>query len=323
MAGAGDVLTEARGELRAAPPDAFVETRKQLAARLAADGHREEAAELRKERRPQLGAWGVNQLVDAAAQELVDLIEVSDRLAELLGDSLDGDAAVELRESMRERQQLLQELADRADAAMRAAGHPGHRDEMLATIDAASMDDTYRTELLDGRLAKVLPPPARFGPVGHRRVAGGREAGGSRRSAGRRAGDRAAPGSRRRRADARGATTKEEQHERERQEREDARVAQRIERATEVVSERSAEAEVAAAERETADRRAKSPRRGWRVPKRTSRPPRRRAAARRAVAGAGPGQGGPGGREACSRRGRAPRGGWISRPASTCAGIGG
>ena len=47
---------------------------------------------------------------------------MSDRLAELLGDSLDGDAAVELRESMRERQQLLQELADRADAVMRAAG---------------------------------------------------------------------------------------------------------------------------------------------------------------------------------------------------------
>jgi hypothetical protein len=227
VAGAGDLLTEARGELRAAPPDAFVETRKQLAARLAADGHREEAAELRKERRPQLGAWGVNQLVDAAAQELVDLIEVGDRLAELLGDSLDGDAAVELREAMRERQQLLQELADRADTAMRAAGHSGHRDEMLATIDAASMDETHRAELLDGRLAKVLPPPARFGPVAASPV-------------------EATPRERRRAPSIAPVTEL-------RPAREDARVALRIERATEVVSQRSAEAEAAAAERETAE----------------------------------------------------------------------
>jgi hypothetical protein len=251
VAGAGDVLTEARGELRAAAPDAFVETRKQLAARLAADGHREEAAELRKERRPQLGAWGVNQLVDAAAQELVDLIEVSDRLAELLGDSLDGDAAVELREAMRERQQLLQELADRADAGMRAAGHPGHRDEMLATIDAASMDDVHRAELLDGRLVKVLPPPARFGPA----VMAASPAE-SRPREPRRA-PAVAPVTELRpaRSDAPAdAPSRTAQQEHERREREDARTAQRIQRATEIVSQRSAEAGVAAAERQTADR---------------------------------------------------------------------
>ena len=305
MAGAGDVLTEARGELRAAPPDAFVETRKQLAARLVAGGHREEAAELRKERRPQLGAWGVNQLVDAAAQELVDLIEVSDRLAELLGDSLDGDAAVELRESMRERQQLLQELADRADAAMRAAGHPGHRDEMLATIDAASMDDTYRTELLDGRLAKVLPPPARFGPVVPAAASAATTSTEARRT------PAVAPVTELRPvrddagADARGATTKQAQRERERQEREEARVAQRIERATAVVSERTAEAELAIAERETADQVNEIAAARVADAEADLAARARRAAARGAIAGAGPGQGGPGDGEARSSRGRA------------------
>jgi hypothetical protein len=238
VADSGDVLTEARAELRAAPLDAFVETRKQVAARLAADGHRDEAAELRKERRPQLGAWGVNQLVDSAAQDLVDLVEVSDRLASLLGDSLDADAAVELREAVRERQQLLQELADRADATMRAAGHPGHRDEMLATIDAATMDDARRAELLDGRLAKVLPPPARFGPVGL-----------SESEPGARAQPREpalAPVTelRRRDDDSRG---------RKEAERDAARAAQRIERATEVVTRRSADAEAATTARAAAD----------------------------------------------------------------------
>jgi hypothetical protein len=248
VADAGDLLTEARGELRAAAPDAFVETRKQLAARLSADGHRAEAAELRKERRPQLGAWGVNQLVDAAAQELVDLIEVSDRLAELLGDSLDGDAAVELREAMRERQQLLQELADRADGAMRAAGHPGHRDEMLATIDAASMHDTLRAELLDGRLAKVLPPPARFGPA----VTVPSEPEPRERPRG----PSVAPVTelRPRRGGARTVVPADAggEKERGRQEREAARAAARIERATAIVSRRSAEAGAASADREAA-----------------------------------------------------------------------
>jgi hypothetical protein len=225
-----DVLAGARAELRAALPDAFVETRKQLAARLTADGHRGEAAELRKERRPQLGAWGVNQLVDSAAQELVDLVEVSDRLADLLGMPLDGDGAVELREAMRERQQLLQELADRADAAMRGAGHPGHRDEMLATIDAASGDERARAELLDGRLVKVLPPPARFGPAS------------------------LAPSG--------GPVTELPRREPElapvtelprRSPRDEARTAARIERATGLVERRSADVDAATAEGEAAD----------------------------------------------------------------------
>jgi hypothetical protein len=238
----GDVLSAARAELRAAPPDAFVETRKELAARLTKEGHRTEAAELRKDRRPQLGAWGVNQLVDAAAQELVDLVEVSDHLAGLLGASIDADAAVELREAMRERQQLLQELADRADAAMRGAGHPGHRDEMLATIDAASGDETHRAELLEGRLARVLPPPARFGPL----VAAAPDA------------PARAP-----KAEPVLATVTElprrdggdggDARARKAQEREAARIAQRVERATEVVARRTDEADAAAAEREAAD----------------------------------------------------------------------
>jgi len=233
----GDVLTDARAELRAAPPDAFVDTRKELASRLAAGGHRSEAAELRKERRPQLGAWGVNQLVDVAAQELVDLVDVSDRLAALLGDRLDGEAAVELREAMRERQLLLQELADRADAAMRAIGHPGHRDEMLATIDAASMDEEHRAELLDGRLAKVLPPPARFGPGV---LGGGDEPARAPRGEPALATVTELP----RRGDAARVRRVDE--------RAEARAAQRIARATETVDRRRAEAEEAQAARESA-----------------------------------------------------------------------
>jgi hypothetical protein len=234
-----DVLTAARAELRAAPPDAFVETRKELAARLTKDGHRTEAAELRKDRRPQLGAWGVNQLVDAAAQELVDLLEVSDHLAGLLGGSIDADAAVELREAMRERQQLLQELADRADAAMRGAGHPGHRDEMLATIDAASMDETHRAELLEGRLARVLPPPARFGPMI--------------------AAEPDAPARAPKPAPTLATVTELPRREggderaRKAREREAARIAQRVERAAEVVARRTDEADAAKADREAAD----------------------------------------------------------------------
>jgi hypothetical protein len=236
-----EVLSGARAELRAAPPDSFVETRKQLAARLTADGHRGEAAELRKERRPQLGAWGVNQLVDSAAQELVDLVEVSDRLADLLGVPLDGDAAVELREAMRERQQLLQELADRADSAMRGAGHPGHRDEMLATIDAASVDERSRTELLDGRLVKVLPPPARFGP-GSLAPAGGPSTELPRRE------PELAPVTELPRR-----TPRDEERARKEQEREEARVVARVERATGLVERRSADVDAATAEREAAD----------------------------------------------------------------------
>jgi hypothetical protein len=236
-----DVLTGARAELRAAPPDAFVETRKQLTARLTADGHRAEAAELRKERRPQLGAWGVNQLVDLAAQELVDLVEVSDRLADLLGVPLDGDAAVELREAMRERQQLLQELADRADAAMHAVGHPGHRDEMLATIDAASADERARAELLDGRLVKVLPPPARFGPASPTPSGG--------------------PASQPRPEPKLAPVTelprrspRDEERARREQEREETRAAARLERATGLVERRSADVDAATAERDSAVR---------------------------------------------------------------------
>jgi len=235
----GDVLAAARAELRAAPPDKFVDVRKDLAARLTKEGHRTEAATLRKERRPQLGAWGVNQLADGAAQELVDLIEVSDHLAELLGASIDADAAVELREAMRERQQLLQELADRADTAMRGAGHPGHRDEMLATIDAASMDETHRSELLEGRLLRVLPPPARFGPM----VATTTDA------------PARAPREKPALATVTELPRRDDGDERARkaQEREAARIAQRVERATDVVNRRSDEADAAAAEREAAD----------------------------------------------------------------------
>jgi hypothetical protein len=180
----------------------------------------------------------VNQLVDTSAQDLVDLVEVSDRLASLLGDSIDADAAVELREAVRERQQLLQDLADRADAAMRAAGHPGHRDEMLATIDAATMDDARRAELLDGRLAKVLPSPARFGPVGLSESDPAARAR-SREPA-------LAPVTELRRRDDDSRVRKE-------QEQGAARAAQRIERAREGVTRRSADAGAATTARAAAD----------------------------------------------------------------------
>lgn len=146
-------------ELFSLPPGEFTAARDALAKRLRADGDKEVAAEVKKLRRPTVGAWAVNT-VARAHRELVDAVQdAGRRLAEAQRQAPGRGTRDALRHATVERR-------DAVTAAVRAAvalAGEQHRDGIAATFEAAAAgDDRVR----EGRLTKELDAPSGFGVLG-------------------------------------------------------------------------------------------------------------------------------------------------------------
>lgn len=159
MAGDVDPEVDALFDL---PVDAFVAARGALAKARRAAGDREVAAAVKQLRRPTLSAWALNQLARRHPDDVRTLVEQGAALAEAQEQALAG-ARVDLREAGRARTDTLRRLTRAADAVLGGQGSAAHRDEVVATLTAASSDPASGALLLEGRLSEPLEAPSGFG----------------------------------------------------------------------------------------------------------------------------------------------------------------
>ncbi len=154
-----DPETDALFDLAA---DAFVAARDALAKARRAAGDRASAASVKQLRRPTLSAWALNQLARRHPDDVRTLVDQGTALAAAQDQALAG-ATVDLREPGRARMETLRRLTRAAEAELAGQGSTGHRDEVVATLTAASVDQASAALLLQGRLSEPLAAPSGFG----------------------------------------------------------------------------------------------------------------------------------------------------------------
>jgi hypothetical protein len=150
-------------ELYMLPVRDFTAARDRLAAKLAADDERDRAREVKALRRPTVAAWVVNQLAHRHRAALRRLIDAGEVLRKAQRRLVRGGNAGELRAAAKQRQEVLRELRRLAQGILREAGAAPHLDDILATLEAASIDPAAARAVTAGRLARELPRPSGFG----------------------------------------------------------------------------------------------------------------------------------------------------------------
>ena len=150
-------------ELFLFPLREFTAARDRLAAQLVAAKQRDRAREVKGLRRPTVAAWVVNQLAHrhaAAVRRLLDAGAVLRRAQYALGRRGSAD---DFRAATKRRQETLRELRALAAPLLREAGSAAHLDDVLATLEVASVDPAAAKAVTSGRLSRELPRPAGFG----------------------------------------------------------------------------------------------------------------------------------------------------------------
>jgi hypothetical protein len=157
-------VKEATRDLFALPPEEFIAARDRLAAELKDAGNTEEAAEIKKLRRPSIVAWAVNVAARDRPEDVAALREAGQALRRAQRKALSGGGGDDLRRATDGRRALIQTLADAGVAAMGERGAT-HRDAIAATLDAASVDDELGERLQAGILEREARPAAGFGSI--------------------------------------------------------------------------------------------------------------------------------------------------------------
>jgi hypothetical protein len=160
---AHDDLDVAIDELFRLPPDRFVAQRDALAASLREDKRKEDAAAVKKLRRPTVAAWAVNRLADVDADRLTDLAALPRQIRDAQQAAVNGDPSA-MRTTQRRRMELVGGLTDAALRAARDAGvdAEGSRRDVTGLREAASLDPSVAAEVTSGRLQRTVEPPSAF-----------------------------------------------------------------------------------------------------------------------------------------------------------------
>ena len=140
-------------DLYSLPLDDFTEARDALASELRSAGRKEEAAEVKKLRKPSLAAWAVNQLAREKSEAMEELFELRDRIE-------NSTSATDMRAASEDRRKLIAELVDRAGSILTVAGRATGANTMQAITQTLHAGDTEdeRDALLHGRLSRELSP---------------------------------------------------------------------------------------------------------------------------------------------------------------------
>jgi hypothetical protein len=166
-----EALDAALARLRATPLDGFLEARKALAAELKAAGRKDDAKVVAAVRKPTASAWAVDQLHHLRPDELGELLALGEELRTGQRRALStGQGGAALRETAARRRALVRALTDAAAGALGDGGRavsPSTRDEISATLDAATVDPDVAAALAEGSLEKAAVAPAGFGPLEH------------------------------------------------------------------------------------------------------------------------------------------------------------
>jgi hypothetical protein len=144
-------------ELYALAPEEFTAARNALAKQLKADGHKDEAAEVAKLRRPSVAAWALNQVARSSPDVVEAAIAAGEELRAATEATVAGKAG-ELRAAT---------AAERAAAnavVKAAATHLGPRADalgpaLLATIRVAALDEEVADQLRRGVLVSEQEQP--------------------------------------------------------------------------------------------------------------------------------------------------------------------
>jgi hypothetical protein len=151
-------------DLYGLPPGEFIAARDRLAAELKDAGRADEAAAVKKLKRPSIVAWAVNAASRERPEDVAALREAGQELRRAQRKALSGGGGEDLRRATDDRRALNQTLADAGVAAIGTRGG-AHRDAIAETFDAASVDDELGERLQAGILEREARPPAGFGAI--------------------------------------------------------------------------------------------------------------------------------------------------------------
>jgi hypothetical protein len=143
------------------PLDAFIGSRKALAAALKREGKAEASEAALRLTKPSPSAWAVNQVYWHARETWNRLLSAADALRGLQERMLAGHTA-DPREAMAARQRAAQGVVERAVSALRDAGNPvtdATRQRVAVTVDAIAAYGSGSTVYTPGRLTVDLDPP--------------------------------------------------------------------------------------------------------------------------------------------------------------------
>jgi hypothetical protein len=158
----GQVRTPA--DLYALPTDEFIAARDALAKDLKEQGRADEAAEVKKLRRPSVVAWALNRAAREGPEEVEALLEAGGELRRAQRATLSVAGTDDLRRASEARRAVIQRLADAAVSVIGDRGGP-HRDAIEGTLTAASVDQELGRRLQEGTLEREARPAAGFGAV--------------------------------------------------------------------------------------------------------------------------------------------------------------
>ena len=133
-------ITQGMRELYSLPPEEFIGARDRLAGELKDAGKAEDAAAVKKLRKPSIVAWAVNAAARDRPEDVEGLRQAGQALRRAQRKALSGGGGEDLRRATDDRRVLIGSLTDAGVAAIGARG-AAHRDAIAATLDAASVDD--------------------------------------------------------------------------------------------------------------------------------------------------------------------------------------
>lgn len=157
---------DAASLFRVAPED-FVRERDALARRLVEDGRADDAAAVKRLRKPTLALWSLNRLARDAPEDVAALLTAGGELRAAQQAAVTGGGADRLRAATDERRAIVARLVDAAASALAGLGRDptGLRDQLATALETASLDPVAGEALAAGLLTEVPSTPAGFGDV--------------------------------------------------------------------------------------------------------------------------------------------------------------
>ena len=180
MAASVDV-DELTRQLYSTAPEDFVRRRGEGVRQLKEAGDTESAANVAKLAKPSMSAWSVNLLASRRADLIDAIVDRGDRLRTAHSG---GGGAKEIRAAQQARQVTIREATECAVELTGRHISDAHRDEIAATLEAASFDSEAAAEVRAGRLVRPLGAPTGFAPLGGLTVITGGRADSRRATAG-------------------------------------------------------------------------------------------------------------------------------------------
>ncbi|TMK35853.1 MAG: hypothetical protein E6G58_07845 [Actinobacteria bacterium] len=159
-----DARVRAKG-LFGLAPEGFIEARDALARQLAEDREPVLAAAIKKLRKPTVVAWAVNAASRKRPADVAALLRAGDDLQQAQVAAISGKGAGDLRNATQARRAKVAALAEVALGALGARAG-AHRDAIVLTLEAASVDPELGGRLREGTLEREATPDSGLGPAG-------------------------------------------------------------------------------------------------------------------------------------------------------------